>query len=204
MALVHRRTFLGASAAIAVAPNSARAQVRVANYTGWGTMTRTERDAAYNVVAAVSDSRRIVDGWVSASATLRSQRSKHIGLAYGPAERNKWDLFPGDNPQAPCLVFIHGGYWQGQSRESFFLHCGRCFGTRVVGRTARLHIDSCRDIDANCAGAAQFLGLASRAGQHAWHCGAYYSFGPFSGWASHCADAGPSKCKGGIGNSGDI
>jgi arylformamidase len=129
MALVHRRTFLGASAAIAVAPNSARAQVRVANYAGWGTMTRTERDAAYNVVAAVSDSRRIVDGWVSASATLRSQRSKHIGLAYGPAERNKWDLFPGDNPQAPCLVFIHGGYWQGQSRESF-----SCIAEGVLAR----------------------------------------------------------------------
>src|ERR1700674_4894083 len=129
MALVHRRAFVTATAAMAVAPYSARSQAPVANNTGWGTMTRAERDAAYNVVSAVSDSRRIVDGWVSASATLRSQRSKYIGLAYGPAERNKWDLFPGDNPQAPCLVFIHGGYWQGQSRESF-----SCIAEGVLAR----------------------------------------------------------------------
>lgn len=117
MALVHRRTFIAASAAAVVAPKFARAQAAVANNMVWGSMTRAERDAAYNVVAAVSDSAQITAASASASATLRSQRSKHLDLAYGPGERNKWDLFPGDNPKAPCLVFIHGGYWQGSGRE---------------------------------------------------------------------------------------
>jgi acetyl esterase/lipase len=29
------------------------------------------------------------------------------------------DLFPAADPGAPCLVFIHGGYWQMNSKESF-------------------------------------------------------------------------------------
>ena len=28
-------------------------------------------------------------------------------------------LFPATDPKAPCLVFIHGGYWQRNSKEQF-------------------------------------------------------------------------------------
>ena len=112
MGVVHRRAFMAASAATVVAPNLAHAQTASANNVGWATMTHAARDAAYNNSAAVSDSARIVDRWVAASAAVRSQRPKHLDLAYGPGERNKWDLFPADNPAVPCLVFIHGGYWQ--------------------------------------------------------------------------------------------
>src|SRR5262249_43478815 len=106
------------SAAIAVGLDSAGAQAPVTNInTGWGAMTRSDRDAAYNVNAAVSDSAELIERRALRSAMLRSQRSKYLDMAYGPAERNKWDLFPGDKSNAPCLVFIHGGYWQGGSRE---------------------------------------------------------------------------------------
>ena len=37
----------------------------------------------------------------------------------GRRERNTWDLFPAKDPNAPCLVFIHGGYWQRNSRDQF-------------------------------------------------------------------------------------
>jgi len=128
-----RRQFLQASglgfAATVIAPGVARAQAPVANTMAWGSMTRAARDAAYNSGAAVSGSAQIIDGWVAASATFRSQRSKHVDLAYGPGERNKWDLFPSDNPKAPCLVHIHGGYWQNRNREVF-----SCFAEGVLAR----------------------------------------------------------------------
>jgi arylformamidase len=82
-------------------------------------MTQASRNAAYDNSAAVADSAEIIQSWIEASTVFRSQRSKHIDLAYGPRERNKWDLFPGSNPQAPCLVLIHGGYWQSRNRETF-------------------------------------------------------------------------------------
>ena len=95
----------------------------------WRTMSRAERDAAYNNAAAVAGSSQIVERWVAASAHLRAQRSKHIDLSYGPGERNKWDLFPGDDLNSPCLVWIHGGYWQMRNRETF-----SCFAEGVLAR----------------------------------------------------------------------
>ena len=95
----------------------------------WRMMSRAERDAAYNNAAAVAGSSQIVERWVAASAALRAQRSKHIDLPYGQGERNKWDLFPGDDPKAPCLVWIHGGYWQMRNRETF-----SCFAEGVLAR----------------------------------------------------------------------
>ena len=127
MAHVNRRAFMTASMASAVAPSFARAQAPSTNGMAWATMSRAERDAAYDNGAAVSDSSQIVERWVAASTTFRGQRSQHIDLPYGPGERNKCDLFPGNDPMAPCLVFIHGGYWQLRNRESF-----SCFAEGVL------------------------------------------------------------------------
>lgn len=129
MGVVHRRAFLAASAASAVAPNFACGQVPNFDSRNWGGMSRDARDAAYNVVTVVADTRQIVESWVKASAALRAQRPQHIDVAYGPGERNKWDLFPGNDPKSPCLVYIHGGYWQAQTRESF-----SCLAEGVLAR----------------------------------------------------------------------
>ena len=112
-----------------VAPDFARAQAPVVNNMAWETMAQASRDAAYNNAAAVGDSAQIIERWITESATFRSQRSKHVDLAYGPGERNKWDIFPGNDPKAPCLVWIHGGYWQARNRESF-----SCFAEGVLAR----------------------------------------------------------------------
>jgi len=92
---------MAASAASVVIPNLAQAQTSTGSNVTWGTMTRAARDAAYNNSQAVSDSAQIVNRWVAASATFRSQRPKQLDVPYGPGERNKWDLFPADNPTAP-------------------------------------------------------------------------------------------------------
>ena len=36
-----------------------------------------------------------------------------------PGARTAFDLYPAAKARAPCLVFIHGGYWQRNSRELF-------------------------------------------------------------------------------------
>ena len=85
----------------------------------WGALSRAERDAAYNNSAAVADSTPLSDARNAASAAFRAAHPQALDLAYGPRERNRWDLFPAADPGAPCLVFIHGGYWQRNSREGF-------------------------------------------------------------------------------------
>jgi acetyl esterase/lipase len=107
----------------------AQEQTTTANNSGWGMTTRADRDAAYNNSAAVSNSEEITARWATASARIRSQRSRHIDLPYGRGERNKWDLFPASDPNAPCLVYVHGGYWQARSRELY-----SCFAGGLMAR----------------------------------------------------------------------
>ncbi len=85
----------------------------------WGTMSRAERDAAYNNTMAVKNSAELNAAREAASAAFRQAHPQHLDLRYGPKERNTWDLFPAANPNAPCIVFIHGGYWQRNAKDQF-------------------------------------------------------------------------------------
>ena len=87
----------------------------------WMTMSLEARNLAFNNVAHVGalavQAKR--EEWVAASRTLRLLRPGHLDLPYAPGERTRWDLYPAAEPKAPCLVHIHGGYWQRGSREDF-------------------------------------------------------------------------------------
>src|SRR5215468_5953671 len=87
----------------------------------WITMSLEARNLAYNNVEHVGpgNARKKTEEWAAASKTLREQRPNHLDLAYGKGERNKWDLYPANDPKAPCFVHIHGGYWQRGSKEIF-------------------------------------------------------------------------------------
>ena len=85
----------------------------------WGLLSRAERDAAYNNSAHVADSPVLNAAREVASSVFRATNGMHLDLRYGKKERNTWDLFPVADPDAPCIVFIHGGYWQRNSKEQF-------------------------------------------------------------------------------------
>lgn len=85
----------------------------------WADLDRSERNRAYDNNAAFPEIARWREVWQAASADWRSARPTGLDLAYGPAERNRWDLFPAVDPGAPCLIFIHGGYWQRNRRQDF-------------------------------------------------------------------------------------
>jgi acetyl esterase/lipase len=84
----------------------------------WADLTQAERDAAYNNMAAVTNARALQDARHQASAGFRARHAAHLDIPYASGERSKWDIFPGSDPTAPCLVFIHGGYWQRGGRGS--------------------------------------------------------------------------------------
>jgi arylformamidase len=94
---------------------------------GWSSLTQAERDAAYNNSAAVANSPELVVRRNAASAAFREAHPAGLDVPYGPAPRQKWDLFAAADPAAPCLVFIHGGYWQRNAREDF-----ACFAQGVM------------------------------------------------------------------------
>jgi arylformamidase len=94
---------------------------------GWSTLSQTERNAAYNNNAAVADSAALIERRNVQSAAFRGAHPGGLDVPYGPGPRQRWDLYPAKMPNAPCLVFIHGGYWQRNTREDF-----ACFAEGVL------------------------------------------------------------------------
>ncbi|NBS44188.1 MAG: alpha/beta hydrolase, partial [Acetobacteraceae bacterium] len=86
---------------------------------GWAGWTQAARDAAYDNLAGVADSAAQVANRNTLSVAFRAAHAGHLDLPFGAGEREKWDLYPAARADAPCLVFIHGGYWQRNRREDF-------------------------------------------------------------------------------------
>jgi acetyl esterase/lipase len=105
----------------------------------WRGMTRAQLDAAYKNSAAVENSTAKLAEWRDRSKRVRIERNELLDLAYGRRPRNKIDIFRCGNVGAPLLAYIHGGYWQGNAKESFaFLAEGplaRGFDTAMIGYT---------------------------------------------------------------------
>ena len=86
--------------------------------TNWRGMSQAQRDSGLNNGLAVPGGAEMVAGWDKRSAELRKRHPDHLDLKYGPRERNRIDFLKVADG-APTLLFIHGGYWQTRSKESF-------------------------------------------------------------------------------------
>ena len=84
----------------------------------WRTLSQEALDSGLNNGAAVAGSGNMVEGWEKLSAEMRSWNGAHLNLQYGPRERNRIDFLQA-TPNAPTLLFIHGGYWQMRSKDAF-------------------------------------------------------------------------------------
>lgn len=96
---------------------------------GWDRMSAAERSAAYDNNGAVADSAALIAQRYAASQAFRAAHAAHLDVPYGAAPRQKLDLYPAHDAKTPCLVFIHGGYWQRNSREDF-----SCFAEGLVAK----------------------------------------------------------------------
>jgi arylformamidase len=89
-------------------------------------------DGMYNNRQRVPDHPAFFARWAQESERARATAHCALDIAYGSGEREKLDVFPGDHPDAPVLVFIHGGYWRSldKSDHSFvapaFTRHGAC------------------------------------------------------------------------------
>jgi len=84
----------------------------------WRSLSQEALDSGLNNSTAVAGSGEMVEGWGKLSAEMRARHGAHLNLQYGPRERNRIDFLKAA-PNAPTLLFIHGGYWQMRSKEFF-------------------------------------------------------------------------------------
>ena len=85
----------------------------------WRGMSRAQLDVAYDNTNAVAESSSLLAEWTRRSEKMRADHPQLLDLAYGPRERNRIDIFRCGRDEAPLFVFIHGGYWQRNSRSVF-------------------------------------------------------------------------------------
>jgi arylformamidase len=66
----------------------------------------------YNNRARIPEHPQIFERWAEASALVRDRRAALLDLTYGNGPNETLDVFPTSQPNAPVLVFIHGGWWR--------------------------------------------------------------------------------------------
>jgi arylformamidase len=84
-------------------------------------MDRAALDAAYNNTAAVGKAKRdaYVAEWTKRSQAIHDAPGARLDLRYGVGSRQRLDVFPCGAPASPTLIFIHGGYWQMNDKETY-------------------------------------------------------------------------------------
>lgn len=76
-------------------------------------------EAAYNARAAIPDHPAILADWQSRSDAVRQREAVHRDLSYGDGARETLDIYPAQDPDAPLVVYLHGGYWQWNDKAGF-------------------------------------------------------------------------------------
>ena len=69
-------------------------------------------DSMYNNRALVPEQSAHCSQWAQTSADARARLQCTIDIAYGDGLNETLDIFPANKPNAPVVVFIHGGYWR--------------------------------------------------------------------------------------------
>jgi arylformamidase len=77
-------------------------------------------DAQYNNRARVADAMTHLAQWAEASALARERSARKLqGVRYGDGPSETLDVFPAAMPNAPVLIYIHGGYWRALDKSDF-------------------------------------------------------------------------------------
>lgn len=84
-------------------------------------LDQTGLDAQYNIRNQIPDHPEISRRWAASSERARAALSSRarIDIPFGPDPLQKLDLFLAEAPNAPLLMFIHGGYWRAQDKSEF-------------------------------------------------------------------------------------
>lgn len=74
-------------------------------------------EGMYNNLARVKEHPAYFARWARESAAARDTLPSRIDLRYGEGVNETLDVFPAPVPDAPVLVFIHGGYWRAMDKK---------------------------------------------------------------------------------------
>jgi hypothetical protein len=80
---------------------------------------RAHIDRAYNNSAAFPDVPEWRETWLRRSRAVPIQPLARLDVPYGAAPAQKLDIFPHADCAAATAIFVHGGFWSRNSKETF-------------------------------------------------------------------------------------
>ena len=81
------------------------------------TLNKDELEFHFEPRTAVPEHPRFRAERGKVSARVRGSLKSFFDVPYGTSPRESLDIFPAEAPGSPVLVYIHGGYWRGGSKE---------------------------------------------------------------------------------------
>jgi arylformamidase len=119
----------GAASAVAFVSTPATAQrcpaaapVRTKGTPVWLDLDQEELDDAYDQSVYAFNSRNIAERHAANNEKALSVIGSPERVAYGPADIEKVDIYRTRRPNAPVMIFIHGGAWRGGRSADFALY----------------------------------------------------------------------------------
>jgi len=85
--------------------------------TVYKTYTKAELERHFDPQKSVPDHSRWTEERNSASQQARKRLKSFLDVAYGDTPRQVMDIFPAEKPNAPALLYFHGGYWRSGGKE---------------------------------------------------------------------------------------
>jgi arylformamidase len=126
--LSRRALFAGAAAgALALTSEPASAQrcpapARSKGPLVWLDLDQQELDDAYDQSVYAFNAKNIAERQAANNEQALSAIGKPERVAYGPTEIEKVDIYKTKRPNAPTLIFIHGGAWQNGRSANFAVY----------------------------------------------------------------------------------
>jgi arylformamidase len=129
--LTRRRLFASAAAAggLAMSAGPAAAQrcpetppPRIKGPAVWLDLDQEDLDNAYDQSVYAFNTRHISERVAERTKTALAVLGPPNRVAYGPAEIEKVDIYRTRQPNAPIMIFLHGGAWRGGRSAQFALY----------------------------------------------------------------------------------
>jgi len=108
--------------------------------------TQEELDWEYRPEIRIDDPKafeKIIAQRIAKAEEARAALKRTADVSYGPTRMEKLDIYPAAEPNAPVVVFLHGGYWfDGRLKKENYIWVARGFVARGVN-TVVIDYDVC-------------------------------------------------------------
>ena len=107
-----RRTVLASGAVAAAGGATAAEQPREKGPLVWMNMDQKELDDAYDQAVYAPNREIVIKRCGRNSELVRERIGAPKRFSYGPTEIEAVDVFTAKAPNAPVMIFVHGGAWR--------------------------------------------------------------------------------------------